>query len=409
MPRASRWAAARSRRRSPATDSERRGVTVFEALRRRHGGPVDALYRPAAAAPMMPRGHCRAAVPVGRLSLFLCLLVSLLAPALQAAAERLPVDGAWQEAVVSVRDLDAVAAFFEQVAGYETIGGGTVDSGMLAYYRLPAAASARYRLLRKPGTTAGYLRLLRFDNVRQQPIRIGARAWDTGGFFSLMTRGRNLGLLYDEALAMGWHAESEPVQFDFGDIKLRNVVLKGPDGINIAVYERITPPLANWPAFDRLTQPFNAMQMVRDADAAYAFYKEVLGFEVFWRGDYLDPAPATNNFGIPQNLVTEVPRRTAIMYPVPGETGRVEVMQFQGLDGRDVSSRAVPPNLGILSLRFPVGDLDARQRAIKAGGVGAYYRPARLALPPYGDVTMFGVRSPDGALIEFFEQAGEPP
>ncbi|NNM00396.1 MAG: VOC family protein [Gammaproteobacteria bacterium] len=334
------------------------------------------------------------------------LAAVLLALSLAASAQpRLPPDGPWQEAVISVRDLDAVAAFFERVAGYETIGGGQVDSRELTYYRLPAAASARYRLLRKPGTSAGYVRLVRYENVAQQPIRIGARAWDTGGFFSLMTRGRKLGTLYDEALAMGWHAESEPVQFDFGDIRLRNVVLKGPDGINIAVYERVRPQLQNWPPFERLTQPFNAMQMVRDADEAYAFYKDVLGFEVFWRGDYLDPAAGPNNFGIPQNLVTEIPRRTAIMYPVAGETGRVEVMQFKGLDGRDVSARALPPNLGILSLRFPVSDLRARRGAIKAGGVGAYFRPARLPLPPYGNVEMFAVRSPDGALIEFFEQA----
>lgn len=330
------------------------------------------------------------------------------AAGLAAENERLVIDGAWQEALVSVRDLDDGARFFLDVAGYRVRHRGRVDPRQLEQWRLPGSASAEALLLAQPGSSAAYVRLIEFSGVRSRPIRATARAWDTGGYYSLMVRGEDIGARLEEAFALGWSAESDPVEFDFGRLRIANIVLEGPDGLNVAVYERISPPLEGWPKFGRLTRPFNAMQMVRDAGAATHFYRNVLGFETWWEGDYLDPAPASNNFGIPQNYVTRIPRRTRIFYPVPGETGRVEVMQFVGFEGRDLADRATPPNLGILSLRFPVSDLAARLADIREAQWPVAYGPSTVTMPPYGEVESFAVRSPDGAMIEFIEPGTDP-
>ena len=172
----------------------------------------------------------------------------------------------WREATLSVRDLDRSTRLFRQTGQFETVARGSLTDSELAYWELGNDSDAEYLLLRAPGSDHGYLRFIRFDNVEQQPIRVGARAWDTGGYFSLMMRARGLEAIYADALELGWHAESEPVQFEFPPFELANVVLKGPHGINIALYERLSPPLDEFWDFERLSQPFNAMQMVADIE-----------------------------------------------------------------------------------------------------------------------------------------------
>ena len=323
-------------------------------------------------------------------------------PATRAVAADELLSAPWREALISVRNPDEAARFFMEVGGFEVVDRGTLDVREIRYWQIDDSPNAEFLLLRAPGTDHGFLRFVRFIGVSQLPIRVGARAWDTGGYFSLMMRARGLDAVYADALALGWMAESEPVRFDFPPSVLGNVVLKGPDGINIALYERHEPPLDAFWQFERLSQPFNAMQMVADIEPADEFFTQVLGMEHFWAGDFVDPVAGPNNFGLPQNLTTEIPRRTRILQPQPGESGRLELMQFVGLDGRDLSERAQPPNLGILSVRYPVPDLDAALERIEAAGGAAWRGPASLDLPPYGTVRMLAVRAPDGAIVELF-------
>lgn len=310
----------------------------------------------------------------------------------------------WQEAVLSVRDLDESARFFIEVGGFETVHRGSIDERELGYWGLDEGAAGEHLLLRAPGSTDGWLRFVRFDGVERLPIRVGARAWDTGGYFSLMMRAHDLDAVYADALRLGWASESEPVRFDFPPSQLANVVLKGPDGINIALYERLAPPLDDFWQFERLSQPFNAMQMVADIEPADAFFTGLLGMSYFWSGDFLDPEPGPNNFGLPQNLTTEIPRRTRILSAVPGEVGRLELMQFVGLDGRNLADRAAPPNLGIVSIRYEVSDADQAHARFTAAGGEAWRTPATITLPPYGEIRIFAMRAPDGAIVELWSR-----
>ncbi|MCH8478877.1 MAG: CpcT/CpeT family chromophore lyase [Wenzhouxiangella sp.] len=339
--------------------------------------------------------------------LLLCLFLTM--PVVSSATSDSVLTAPWREALISVRDLDSAAGFFIEVGRFEQLARGQLAAGEIAYWQLDETADAEFLLLRAPGADHGFLRLVRFDGVEQRPIRVGARAWDSGGYFSLMMRARDLDLVYADALALGWMAESEPVRFDFGPSVLANVVLKGPDGINIALYERLAPPLDDFWQFERLSQPFNAMQMVADIERADAFFTGLLGMQHFWSGDFLDPAPGPNNFGLPQNLTTEIPRRTRILQPKPGETGRLELMQFVGLDGRDLSERAKPPNLGILSVRYPVANAGAALADIESAGGSAWRGPAEIDLPPYGRVNIFAVRAPDGAIVEILSPVDTDP
>lgn len=330
------------------------------------------------------------------------LSIALAAAFPAAAAE--PIAGPWTEAVVSVRDPESSARLFREVGGWRETGRGAVARSELDYWRLPASASAAYLRLCAPEADIGCIRFVRFQKVEQRPIRLATRPWDTGGIFSIMVRSDDVQALYDRAIALGWSAESEPIRFSFGGSDLRNVVLTGPDGVNLAVYERASPPFTAFP-LGTISRGFNSMRMVRDQKKAVAFYRDALGFTPVFDADVVDPKPGPNNFSIPQNLVTSIVRRASALQPVPGETGRVEVMQFVGFVGKDVSDRAQPPNLGILSVRYPATSLAAVRRKIGEAGIVPAYQAQGVQVGGLGRVDLLAVRDPDGSITEFYEAA----
>jgi catechol 2,3-dioxygenase-like lactoylglutathione lyase family enzyme len=308
----------------------------------------------------------------------------------------------WIEAVVSVDDIADATRLFRDVGGWRVTHKGKMSRAELKYWKLPAKASASFERLCAPDTNTGCIRFVSFKGVEQRPIRRAARPWDSGGIFSIMIRSDNADALFEQALAMDWWAESEPINFDFGGSKLRNVVLTGPHGINIAVYERREPPFTAFPV-GRISQGFNTMRMVRDQKAAVSWYREKLGFGLLFDADYLDPAPQVTNFSVPINLSTTIPRRAAVVHPEPGETGRIELMQFVGFEGRDFAAHASPPNLGIISVRFPVVGLADYRAKLEANSVAIAYEAINVELKGIGKVNLLAVRDPDGNISEFYE------
>ncbi|HZG46254.1 MAG TPA: VOC family protein [Allosphingosinicella sp.] len=328
----------------------------------------------------------------------LLLLLTLLAP----GPARAQVVAPWTEAVVSVRDLDGAASLLRKVGGWRETHRGRIDRAELRYFRLPRSASGAFLRICAPGSDEGCIRFVRFDGVPQRPVRLAARPWDTGGIFSLMMRSDNVQSVFDRAIALGWWAESEPIAFAFAGSQLRNVVLTGPHGINIALYERSSPPFTAFP-LGPISRSFNSMRMVRDQRAAAAFYRGKLGYNIVFETDFLDPQPQSSNFSLPRNLTTSIVRRAAALHPTSGETGRVEVMQFVGFEGRDLSRHASPPNLGILSLRHPVSNLQAYRAQLRARGVVIAYEATAVRISGVGSADLIAVRDPDGNLTEFYQ------
>jgi catechol 2,3-dioxygenase-like lactoylglutathione lyase family enzyme len=310
----------------------------------------------------------------------------------------------WQEAIVSVRDLAPTRDFMVDVAGYEVIQSRALNPSWLTAWGLPEGVSGAFELLASPGKDVGWVRLVRIDGVEQTLIRPGAQVWDQGGLFSLMVRAEEASEVMEAAHARGWSVFNEPQIFDFGGLIIKNVVARLPDGVNLAVYSRVDPPIEGWDDLAGFSYPFNTMAMVHDIEAERVFFEQGLGFSPFWAGDYIDPEEVDTNHGLPNNLSDDIPRRTAILQQRPGEDGRIELMQFVGLSGEDFSSRARPPNLGLLGVRLPVEDLDATLSSLSELGFDPAAGPANLDLAPYAGVRWAAVQSPSGITIELFEQ-----
>lgn len=313
----------------------------------------------------------------------------------------------WQEAVVSVTDIDRSAQFFIEIGGYEKIARGPLDASEIAYWGLPADASGETLLIAPADSPSGLVRLVRFDNAgKKEPTRPGARAWDRGCFASLMVRVKDMPSIYEDAIKMGWWSETPITYLEFDTSKLNVIIFRGPDGLQVQSYERLSPALpAAIPEFERVTRPFNMMQMVADKDASYRYYTQVLGFGTWHNGSpHLDKEPTYNPIGIPKNLTTSIPYQAAMVHPRPGEFGRIEMIEVMGIEGRDHSERCDAPNLGILSIKFQVDDINkARQLIIDRGGeINTDVHSIQIV--PYGKIDVLNVKSPDGSIIEFYQQ-----
>lgn len=319
-------------------------------------------------------------------------------------------DKPWLMATASVTDIDRTARFFREIGNYETVWQGKLDAREISALGLPEDASADGVILAAPGSSHGWVRLVRFDNAgRKAPTRPGARAWDTGCFWSLMVRAEGMDSIYDDAIAMGWWTQTPVVDLDFGGSKLKVVVFQGPDGLQVQAYERLSPPLPEaFGTFDRLSQPFNIMQMTPDREAARSLMEDVLGFGRYWYGPpHVDTQPTDMPLGIPRNLTTRVSYAAGIFEPAPGEFGRMEYIEIDGLEGFDHSARCQAPNLGWLSVTYPVADAGAAEATIRARGWDIAASETAMTRAPYGEVRVFSIRSPDGAWIEFQEAAAE--
>lgn len=315
----------------------------------------------------------------------------------------------WLMATASVSDLDRTARFFQDIGGYETLYRGPLEASELAALDLPTEASAEVLTLRAPGSDAGYVRLIRFDNVgRKLLTRPGARAWDTGCFWSFMVRANDIERIYDDAIAMGWGTETPIAPLSFNGSELSIVVFKGPDGLQVQAYERLNrPPPEGFTPFERISRPFNIMQMTRDREAVRVLMEDVLGFNRVWYGaPYTDEEPTLMPLGIPQNLTTSVPYKAGIFTPQTQTLyGRMEYIEIDGLDGFDYADRCAAPNLGWLSVTYPVESGAAAKELIRSRGWTIEHEGYDTNRPSFGPMSIFSIKAPDGAAIEFAEQA----
>ncbi|MEM9570577.1 MAG: hypothetical protein AAF996_03865 [Pseudomonadota bacterium] len=317
----------------------------------------------------------------------------------------------WLMATASVSDLEQTARFFREIGGYETVFEGPLDPSELRALGLPNDASGEVRTLRAPRSDSGYVRLVRFDNAgRKAPTRPGARAWDTGCFWSFMVRANDLEAVYDDAIAMGWGTETPIAPLSFNGSELNIVVFKGPDGLQVQAYERLNRPIPEgFTDFERLSRPFNIMQMTRDREAVRLLMEDVLGFERVWYGTpYVDDEPTLMPLGIPQNLTTSVPYKAGIFTPQTQSLyGRMEYIEIDGLDGFDYTDRCRAPNLGWLSVTYPVDVADRAKQMIEARGWAIEQDVYASTRPSFGALRVFSIKAPDGAMIEFAERTQE--
>lgn len=246
----------------------------------------------------------------------------------------------------------------------------------------------------------GQVRLFRFENAVPAP-RQAAAVWDTGGIFDLDLRVRDLARWADALGSEGWSGFSEPVRWPFGDLQIGEWLGRGPDGVVVALVERLHPPLDPPPPAAGFGFAFNATQAVRDVDATLALF-EALGFGLRVRHRGPLGGPGGEMLGLVPERAPKTPVDLAIAHPSGALEGSVELIALPETPGHDLAADCGPGRRGLNLLRFPVQGLDALAEALGRAGF-APCATARWTLPPIGPVRGIALQTPDGAWLECVE------
>ena len=311
-----------------------------------------------------------------------------------------------QEAVASVSDARRISEVFTAVGGWSVRKLADAPPAQWRAWRVPRRCTRIEQWLLRPARDdKGFVRLVKFHGVPQRVMRSSGRTWDTGGIFDVDVFTDDVRRVYRALQARGWSAYGDPVDYGWGGFDVSQVVATGPDGLAIAVLEPRQPPQARFPPYRGFSRVFNSSNMVRDYDATRRWFTEVLGWKYMVEGDLQGVVePGERIFGLPRPLARETMRRCGIVHPAGLNDGSLETIAMPGLAGRDFADDYVAPNLGWLVWRFPVADARRHARTLTSRGAQLYSRPAPLVLLPYGEVLSFSVRTPDGAILEFFER-----
>ena len=310
----------------------------------------------------------------------------------------------WREVVASVSDLDQHIRFFKEIAGWTASDAEPVAEELLLAWNLnPQDAPAKQILVSNPGTSTGFIRLIQLNRSLKQ-IRPNSQPWDTGGLYDINFRVSDMWSSFDEMQRLGWRGPSDPVKFNFGPFEVIEWISDGPDGVSFAMIERLSPPLTGWPNLRRFSRTFNSTQIVKDMEPAKHFYMNILGFKSYLEHRGTSSGDGKNVLGLPLSVAKTISRDVLILHPKGLNEGSVELLSFEGLEGRDLSKNANAPNLGLLSLRFPVSGLKNLHKHLIAHDVPIVVDPIETNLQPYGPCILFTVAAPDGAWLTFFEQ-----
>jgi catechol 2,3-dioxygenase-like lactoylglutathione lyase family enzyme len=309
----------------------------------------------------------------------------------------------FDEAVLIVRDERVHLDCWLGQGAWELRHEGAVDPRLLQAWGRPGATGREW-LLAHPDCKVGRVRLMKLEGAAPQTdIRQDDQCWDTGGIFDLNVRVLGLARQAEHMRALRWQAGAPPIGWDFGALKVREWLVRGPDNVRLALIERVAPPLTGFDHIREFSQVFNSSQIVRDMESAVAFYCDLLGFQLVTQYAVPQFPPGPNLFGIPPGVSDRIGLSLVILHPQGKSEGSIELVTNPGAQGRDLSADAGPPHYGMAALRFPVRDIKAFAEQLTRLGHEPAMPLTRLNLAPLGPVHMLALRSPDGAWLEFVE------
>ena len=301
---------------------------------------------------------------------------------------------------LSVADLERSARFYKQALGYVELGGGKLAGDALEKaWRMPPGLTGRFLMLGAPRKASGLLRLVRFDRPGERIWGDYSRIQDLG-HYAVNFRVRDLKAQWPGFIEAGAKAKSEPTFWKVNeDISAWDSQCFDPDGVLLDIFE-VQGNLDQSPLGQQTAEASEVQTMaihVADMAKSKAFYTGI-GYDVLYDKVIEN---MESFFGVPKG--TNLHNVNLIM-PAGSPNGRVELAQYVGYPGRSLRDRAVPPNLGILSISFETDDLAAAGRLAEEVGGEAIGGPVELPVPPFGNVTFRTFFGPDGETLELFER-----
>jgi catechol 2,3-dioxygenase-like lactoylglutathione lyase family enzyme len=306
-----------------------------------------------------------------------------------------PVLGAFHHVTIGVARLHEAVGFWQGSFGLKVRDRRAgADPALARLWGIAADDITGQALVATPaaaGWAAGALHLVEFRNPLP-PVREGARVYDCLPK-NLDVYTVDMAARCAELEAAGHRFRAPWAEMAAGEQRFREAQLPGHDDINVVLIEVLGPgyrvPLS--PAGYAGIGPL--VTIVGDADAEARFYRDTLGMaatlELLLKGPEIE-----RTVGLPPDAGLDIR-----VFGDPDEPlGRIEIIEYQRVRGKDRYHLARPPARGILHVNYRVSDLvPVRERLAMANVVVTEHGVVDAI---YGTGAMLSFRSPAGFRIE---------
>jgi catechol 2,3-dioxygenase-like lactoylglutathione lyase family enzyme len=304
--------------------------------------------------------------------------------------------GAFTHVTIGVARLDEATGFWQKNFGlgiHDQREG--PDAALARLWGIAPDRITRQALVATPTGSgrwaAGAMHLVEFANPLA-PVRQGARVYDhLPKNLDLYTA--DMPARYAELKAAGHQFRATWAEMPAGEHVFREVHMPGHDEINVVLIEVIGP------GYDTAMSPRGyagigpLVTIVGDGDAEAHFYRDVLGMattlELLLKGTEIE-----RTVGLPPGAGLDI----HVFGDPDDPMGRVEIIEYEQVEGENLYRRAKPPATGILHMNYRVPDLKPIRERLAKANVAVTDHGAVDAI--YGAGTMISFCSPAGFRIE---------
>lgn len=310
---------------------------------------------------------------------------------------------AFAYAVISVADMDqALGLWVSRFGMQQVVRRQGTDPGLARLWGLAEGDIIDQALLVTPGREQGGVHLVRF-RLPGPTVREGAAPTDLVPK-SIDIAVHDIRTRYAELEAAGFTFRSKIGRFETDGIVVHEVHMNGPESVNLVFLEQEGKP-EHVSAQGYGVSP-QVIATTPDNRGEKVFFEQVLGLDETSYHRFSGPE-VERTIGLPPGGALDV----RIFGDPAYDYGRLEIVQYEGVQSRDLYPRAVPPARGFLAVTFFVKDIGVvLERAAvlqQSGGAVAMRAPPRdhgVVDTLFGRARMATLVSPAGLVIQLIER-----
>ena len=298
---------------------------------------------------------------------------------------------------VGVADLAPVRELWIDRFGLEVAATrGGADEGLAKLWGVSPDRIADQLLLRTPGAETGWLHFVQFSQP-DAPVRAGAEPTDLCPK-SIDVNCKDMPAVYAELIAAGCKFRSAVSEYEVGGIRAREVQMPAHDETNIVLIEILSGgfEMKYSPAGYAALTSF--VVIVPSTKIEASFYADLFDLDELMHHRITGPG-IEEAVGLPSGTALDM----RLMGREGNFFGRVELIEYEGLEGKNRFPMAKPPALGTLHCTFAVNSLDRFvERAAKMGVEVVAHENIETI---FCAGTVYSVYSPAGLRIEIFQRS----
>jgi catechol 2,3-dioxygenase-like lactoylglutathione lyase family enzyme len=299
---------------------------------------------------------------------------------------------------VGVADMAVVRQLWVEQLGLEVLEtrqGPDAELGKL--WNLSADQFVEQLLLCTPGATTGWLHFVQFREPAAA-VRSGAAATDLGAK-NLDVNCTGMPDLVAGLITAGYQPRSAIGEYEIDGIQVREVQIPVHDDLNLVLIEVLSAGFEVELSPQGYAALTSFVVIVPDVTAETDFYLQLFGMERILSHELSGPE-IEMAAGLPAGTVLNL----KLLGAPDNLFGRMELIEYMGVQGDNRFSRAVPPATGILRCGFRVASL--ADFAIRAESLDVQISHPVEVATIHGSGRVVELASPGGLRLEIVEYMG---